>query len=98
MTTTTIPVEGMTCRACEVRVARALERLDDVDRAQVSARRGRAVLHGTQAPSPADVARALEAAGYRRAPRSPWVTRDAAVWRDVAMTVGVLVALAALVS
>ncbi|GHG52693.1 hypothetical protein GCM10011331_17690 [Flavimobilis marinus] len=98
MTTTTIPVEGMTCRACEVRVARALEKLDGVDRAQVSARRGRAVLHGTRAPSPADVARALEAAGYRRGPRSPWVTRDVAVWRDVAITVGVLVALAALVS
>lgn len=97
MASMTVPVEGMTCRACEVHVTRALEELDGVQRAEVSARRGRAVLHGTRVPSVRAVDDALASAGYRRGAAAPWLTRDAAVWRDVGVTVVVLAALAVLI-
>lgn len=97
MASMTIAVEGMTCRACEVHVTRALERLDGVQRAHVSARRGRAVVHATRVPSWRAIDRALASAGYRRGTPAPWLTREASVWRDVGLTVLVLATLAALV-
>ncbi|HWS58626.1 MAG TPA: sulfite exporter TauE/SafE family protein [Actinotalea sp.] len=89
-----LPVQGMTCRACEVRVTRALRDVPGVERVNVSARTGTARVH-TGGPVPrADLARAVASAGYAvgRDERA-WFSRDPAVWRDVALAVGLLAVL-----
>ncbi|HEY3544474.1 MAG TPA: sulfite exporter TauE/SafE family protein [Propionicimonas sp.] len=90
-----LPVKGMTCRACEVRVTKALTKVPGVTGVSVSARRGIARVRTTAQIPRARLARAIEKAGYELGQDdSAWLTRDRAVWRDVAVAVGVLGVLA----
>lgn len=88
-----VPVAGMTCRACEVRVGKALGRVPGVVGAEVSSRRGTAVLTVTDDADAEQVldgvAEQVERAGYRVG-REPWLTADANAWRDAVVAVAVV--------
>ena len=47
MTVLTVPIRGMTCRSCEVRLTKRIRRVPGVERVKVSVRTGTAVVHGT---------------------------------------------------
>ena len=92
---TTVPVAGMTCRSCEVRIQRYVGRLPNVTGVRASAPRGRVEIEST-APVPADaIAKAINAAGYEVG-RTPWLERDPAVWVTAAGGVVLVAALAVL--
>lgn len=87
-----VPVAGMTCRACETRVTKALRTVPGVLDADVSVRRGSAVL--TVADDAAEdlearVSAVVERAGYRVG-RAPWVSDDVTVWREAIVAVAVV--------
>ena len=95
--TRTVPVAGMTCVACETRVARKLVKLPGVREVTVNARRGRATIVADRMPSPGAVESAIRAAGYRVGHESrPWLSRDPQVWRHVGLGVLVVSVLAVL--
>ncbi len=98
MPTVQLEIAGMTCRACETRVGKALRAVPGVEGARVSARRGLALLETTGPVDRARLARAVRDAGYELgAAERAWFTRDRAVWRDVSMAAA-LVAVVALVA
>lgn len=90
MTDVRVPIAGMTCAACERRVAEALTELPDVRSAQVSSTRGIAVLTVTAPPSRDDLDAALRGTGYTLG-HTPWITRDRRTWL-VAAAAGAIVA------
>lgn len=77
--TATVPVTGMTCRTCEVRIQKHVGRLPTVRRVTASAARGQVEIESTAPVSPAAVERAIRAAGYEIG-RTPWLANDADVW------------------
>lgn len=92
----TVPVEGMTCSACEKRVTKALRAVPGVTSVRVSAARGTAVVHGSTPLDRGALDAAIRSAGYEPV-SAPWLSRDPSVWRTVvvaAVAVGVLVTLA----
>ena len=93
----TIPVDGMTCDACERRVGRALRRVPGVESVSVSARRGSAVVTGAQLPPRDELDAAIRSAGYEPATPS-WLTGEASTWITVALSGLAVVALAWLAS
>nr|WP_297424462.1 sulfite exporter TauE/SafE family protein [uncultured Actinotalea sp.] len=92
-----LAISGMTCRACEVRVGKALRAVPGVREVDVSAARGRArVRTGAAVPSER-WAVAVRRAGYELGvERRPWLTRDRRVWRDVVLAAGAVVGVAVL--
>jgi sulfite exporter TauE/SafE/copper chaperone CopZ len=89
-----LPVTGMTCRSCEVRVGKALRAVPGVQKATVSSARGVARVT-TAGPVPRGrLEAAVVSAGYqvRENPRL-WLTRDRRVLTDVALAVVLLLAL-----
>jgi sulfite exporter TauE/SafE/copper chaperone CopZ len=76
---TTVPVAGMTCRACEVRIQKQVGRLPDVRRVTASATRGQVVIESTAPIPERAVEKAIRAAGYEIG-RTPWLATDASVW------------------
>lgn len=87
----TVPVSGMTCTACERRIAKALKKLPGVVSATASTRKGTASLITTSEASRASIDMTIAALGYGTG-RSPWLNRDREVWRT-ATVAGVLVTL-----
>jgi sulfite exporter TauE/SafE/copper chaperone CopZ len=85
-----VDIAGMTCAACERRVAKALTELPEVATARASARDGTATVTATSVPSRADLAAALAAAGYRLG-STPWLSRSRRTW-VVALVAGAIVA------
>ena len=59
-----LPVEGMSCASCAGRVERALKQLPGVEDASVNLATEIAEVRGTALPATADIARAIEDAGY----------------------------------
>lgn len=94
-----LPITGMTCRACERRISRALTGLPGVTKVAASAGRAVAVVH-TDAPlRRGDLVAAVRGAGYDVGTADrPWLTRDRRVWRDLAVAVLGVTAVAALAS
>lgn len=93
---TTVPVVGMTCRSCEVRIQRAVGRLPNVESVRASAVHGRVEIESSAPVPPAAIARAVSTAGYEIG-RTPWLERDPSVWTTAAVGaafVGALVVLA----
>jgi sulfite exporter TauE/SafE/copper chaperone CopZ len=90
-----VPVAGMTCRACERRIERNIRALPDVKRAAASATRGQVIVQVTAPVPDADIAAAIEAAGYSIG-RTPWLSRDRGAWLTVGGAVAGLVAVVAL--
>lgn len=93
---TSVPVAGMTCRTCEVRIQRHVGRLPGVRRVRASAVRGRVEIESTARIPAAALARAIRAAGYEVG-RTPWLERDPAAWATALAGV-LLVAVLALVA
>jgi Cu+-exporting ATPase len=60
-----LPIEGMTCASCAGRVERALKKVPGVEQASVNVATDVAEIRGTPLPAVADIARAVEDAGYR---------------------------------
>ncbi|MDR2379327.1 MAG: sulfite exporter TauE/SafE family protein, partial [Bifidobacteriaceae bacterium] len=90
-----VPIAGMTCKACETRVAKLLAGVPGVEGAKVSLAKGRAVIVSTRPVDPELLDAAIADAGYRvEASALPALTRDRAVWRDV-LVAAAAVALAA---
>jgi uncharacterized protein len=87
----TVPVAGMTCNACERRIAKALTALPGVISATASTRKGSASLIVTGEADRASIDKAITGLGYGLG-RSPWLNRDPDVWRSV-MVAAVFVAL-----
>jgi sulfite exporter TauE/SafE/copper chaperone CopZ len=74
----------MTCNACEQRVGKAIRRIPGVQRVNVSARKGQAVITSA-APIPTpDISAAVKKAGYRIGrSKAPWLAKDNQLWTDV---------------
>ena len=89
----TVPVAGMTCTACERRIAKSLTALPGVVSASASTRKGTASLIVTSAASRTAIDAAILKLGYRVG-GSPWFNRDVEVWRSA---LGASVVVAALV-
>ncbi len=92
---TVVPVAGMTCRTCEVRIQKYVGRLPGVHRARASAVHGRVEIEST-APVPAvAIAKAINAAGYEVG-RTPWLAGDSDVWLTAVAGVALVAVLAVL--
>jgi Cu+-exporting ATPase len=84
-----LPVQGMTCAACVARVERAIRRLPGVVDARVNLASARAGLElAADGPTLADIARAVEEAGYQ-VPQATATfrlrpARGAPAWEDLA--------------
>jgi copper chaperone CopZ len=61
--TTTVPVAGMTCRSCEVRIERQVGRLPGVTRVSASSTRGRVDIESSAPVPQAAIAGAINKAG-----------------------------------
>lgn len=77
----TVPVSGMTCNACERRIAKSLTALPGVISATASTRKGTASLIITGQASRASIDKAIRGLGYGLG-RSPWLNQDPLVWRS----------------
>lgn len=93
--TTTFPVLGMTCRSCEVRIAKFVGKLPNVERVTASAARGQVTVECSGPVSTAAIERAIGKAGYEIG-RNPWLERDLSVWATAGLGVLLVAALAAL--
>lgn len=91
--TTIVPILGMTCRSCEIRITRHLSKLRGVEVVEVSAPRARAVIHSPRPVPYRSLDRAIRLAGYEIG-ETPWVERDPKVW----LTAGAGLALVALLA
>ncbi|MDR0848963.1 MAG: sulfite exporter TauE/SafE family protein [Propionibacteriaceae bacterium] len=88
MTTQTISITGMTCRACEVTIEKRLKSIAGVTSVKASTAKGQAVITSS-APIPHDQLRAiLKKAGYALGvEKRLWLSKDRVVWRDVLLAV-----------
>lgn len=93
--TITLPVKDMTCRSCEVRIARQVGRLNGVEKVTASAVRGQVVVESSAPLSPAAIEQAISRAGYEIG-RTPWLERDPKVWMTAGAGVLLVAALAVL--
>jgi sulfite exporter TauE/SafE/copper chaperone CopZ len=93
LTTTVVPVLGMTCRSCEARIERHVSKLSNVRRVSASAARGRVVIESVGAIPARAVAAAIGAAGYEIG-RSPWLERDRYVWLEVGLSLVIVASVA----
>ena len=91
--TTTVPVAGMTCRACEVRIERQVGRLPGVTRVSASSTRGRVEIESNAPVPQAAIAGAINKAGYEIG-TTPWLERDPSVWITAAAGVALIAAIA----
>jgi len=90
---TTVPVAGMTCRTCEVRIQRFVGRLPNVQGVRASAVHGRVEIESSAPVPAAAIAKAINAAGYEVG-RTPWLAADANVWLTAVAGVALVAALA----
>ncbi|WP_188079186.1 sulfite exporter TauE/SafE family protein [Actinotalea subterranea] len=89
-----VPVKGMTCQACEVRISKALRTVPGVLRVKVSVRRGIARVHTDAHVPRGRLHKAIQRAGYEPGRDEPgWLTSDRTVWGDVLAAVVVLAGL-----
>jgi sulfite exporter TauE/SafE/copper chaperone CopZ len=91
--TTVVPILGMTCRSCELRITRHLEKVRHVEHVEVSAPRARAVIESSKPLHYRSIERAIRLAGYEIG-ETPWLERDVKVWATAAAGLGLVVVLA----
>ena len=90
---TTVPVAGMTCRSCEVRIERQVGRLPGVTRVSASSTRGRVEIESSAPVPQAAIAGAINKAGYEIG-TTPWLERDPSVWITAAAGVALIAGIA----
>ncbi len=93
----TLPVVGMTCRSCEVRIAKYVGKLPDVERVTASAVRGQVTVESSAPVSAAAIEHAINRAGYEVG-HTPWLERDPRVWVTAGAGVLLVAALAVFAS
>lgn len=91
--TTTVPILGMTCRSCEVRIERSVSKIAHVEKVTASASRGRVIIESSRELSARAVAKAIGAAGYEIG-RSPWIERDHGIWGEIVASAVIIGAIA----
>ena len=91
----TLPVTGMTCRSCEVRIAKFVGRLPNVEKVTASAVRGQVVVESSAPVSSAAIEEALNKAGYEIG-RTPWLVSDPRIWATAGAGVLLVAAFAVL--
>ena len=91
--TTTIPILGMTCRSCEIRITRYLSKIRGVEVLEVSAPRARAVIWSPKPVSYRTLDRAIVQSGYVIG-ETPWVVRDPKIWLTAGAGLALVVMLA----
>lgn len=89
----TVPILGMTCRACERRIERQVGRIPNVEQVSASAVRGRVEVVSAGPVAPALLEAAIAAAGYSIG-RDRWLTRDPRVWFAAGIGILLVAALA----
>ena len=90
---TSVPVAGMTCRSCEVRIQRHVGRLPNVTGVRASAPHGRVEIESSAPVPAAAIARAINAAGYEVG-RTPWLASDPNVWLTAVAGIALVAVLA----
>jgi sulfite exporter TauE/SafE/plastocyanin domain-containing protein/copper chaperone CopZ len=90
---TIVPVKGMTCRSCEVRIERHVARLPGVVQVNASAVHGRVEFESTRPVPAAAVSAALAKAGYEVG-ETPWLVSDPGIWMTAGVGVLIVAALA----
>ncbi|MEO5964730.1 MAG: sulfite exporter TauE/SafE family protein [Candidatus Limnocylindrales bacterium] len=93
----TFPVLGMTCRSCEVRIAKFVSKLPNVEHVSASAVRGQVTVESSAPVSAMAIEKAINKAGYELG-RTAWLVRDAKVWATAGAGVLLVAALAILAS
>ena len=82
----TVPIKGMHCRSCEITLTDKFESLASVKKADVSLKNKSATLYGKHLPSEETIERIVESAGYTVGiEKEPWINKNAAVYKDVAI-------------
>ena len=89
----TLPVMGMTCRSCEVRIAKFVGKLPAVERVSASSVRGQVTVESSAPVSTAAIERAINKAGYEVG-RTPWLESNPRVWMTAGAGVLMVAALA----
>jgi sulfite exporter TauE/SafE/plastocyanin domain-containing protein/copper chaperone CopZ len=89
----TLPVMGMTCRSCEVRIAKFVGRLPAVERVSASSVRGEVTVESSEPVSTAAIETAINKAGYEIG-RTPWLESNPRVWLTAGAGVLMVAALA----
>ncbi len=92
-TSVTLPVAGMTCRSCEVRIAKYVGRLPGVARVTASAVAGRVTVETSAPVSRAAIESAINRAGYEIG-NTPWLAHDPKVWLTAAGGIFLVAAIA----
>jgi len=88
-----VPVAGMTCRSCEVRIGKFVRRIPGVERVTASAVHGRVDVESHTAISSSAIGAAINAAGYEVG-HTPWLVRDGTIWLTAGAGVLLVAALA----
>lgn len=96
LTEVTVPVAGMTCRACERRIERQVRRIPNVEEVSASAVRGSVRVVSRGPVWPALLEAGIRAAGYEVG-RDQWLARDRRIWSSagaglILLVVAILVA------
>ena len=97
-TQTVVPVAGMTCRSCEIRIERNIRRIPNVERVSASATGARVTIVSSGPVPSREVAAAIQAAGYEIG-RTPWLERNPDAWISAAyglMLLGIIAVIAKL--
>jgi sulfite exporter TauE/SafE/plastocyanin domain-containing protein/copper chaperone CopZ len=89
----TYPVMGMTCRTCEVRIARFVGKLPNVEHVTASAVRGQVTVETTAPVSSAAIEKAINKAGYEIG-HTPWLASDPSIWATAGAGVLLVAAIA----
>lgn len=99
MNTLEVPIKGMHCASCVVRVTDELQSIPGVTKATVSLQSNSAVIRATTTPSDAVIAKAVHAAGYEvGSDDAPRISKDVRVYKDILIGLGVVVGLAVVFS
>jgi uncharacterized protein len=88
-----VPVAGMTCRSCEVRINRYVGRIAGVEHVAASAVRGTVEVESSAPITSEALRKAINAAGYELG-RSPWIETDPVVWGTAGIGLVIVLGLA----
>jgi sulfite exporter TauE/SafE/copper chaperone CopZ len=92
---TVIPIRGMTCKACETRIAKSLKKLPGVQSVRASTRLGQAEVTHVKPLNQAEVKEAVTRAGYELGrEKRAWLSNDREAWRDVMLAAAVVIVVA----
>ena len=85
-TSITYPVMGMTCRSCEVRIAKFVGKLPNVEHVSASAVKGQVTVETSGPVNAASIEKAINKAGYEIG-HTPWLVGDPKIWATAGMGV-----------